>query len=254
MKKWGRIAGKVRDVLVYKALGDSVINRGGAGEVNLIDVGSVGMLPLPWRRHPRSIRSLLRFEPREADSQDGPVTRLGCALWSAEGRREFRIYGGGGGDGSSFLRQNIEYVQANWSWLSTRGPERLARTILERMQLERVEMVECRTLDGVLEDQATRFGFLKIDAQGGELEILKGAEKFLKRDCVGLQLELFALPMYKGVPLIDEVRGFLSARGFDLVMAYPPHGTFDSQHDCVFLRRGEESRELMAIKRVYGLV
>ena len=96
--------------------------------------------------------------------------------------------------------------------------------------------------------------FMKIDAQGAEMEILKGGIKFLEHHCVGLQLELFQLPLYKGIALKPDVVGFLATFGFALVQEMPPHGTFDSQNDCIFLHkeRGDEGMR-KTIREIYSL-
>ncbi len=41
--------------------------------------------------------------------------------------------------------------------------------------------------------------------------------------------------------------------GFSLVKEYPPHGTFDSQNDCVFLRRDTAGAAVDAIRAAYEL-
>jgi FkbM family methyltransferase len=54
---------------------------------------------------------------------------------------------------------------------------------------------------------------LKLDVQGYELEVLKGAESTLG----GVRMiltELSLLDIHQGVPLIDEMLGWLSQRGF----------------------------------------
>lgn len=58
--------------------------------------------------------------------------------------------------------------------------------------------------------------FLKLDVQGYELEVLKGASEVLgKTEFVLLEASL--IPVNKDCPLIDEVIAFLSARGFRLL-------------------------------------
>ena len=55
--------------------------------------------------------------------------------------------------------------------------------------------------------------FIKIDIQGGELEVLKGAKENLKKT-LGLELEVEFIKMYKSQPLFGDVCEFL--RDFDL--------------------------------------
>tara|TARA_B100000035_G_scaffold72540_1_gene59898 strand:+ start:26600 stop:27568 length:969 start_codon:yes stop_codon:yes gene_type:complete len=55
--------------------------------------------------------------------------------------------------------------------------------------------------------------FIKIDIQGGELEVLKGAKKNLKKT-LGLELEVEFIKMYESQPLFGDVCKFLE--DFDL--------------------------------------
>ena len=116
-------------------------------------------------------------------------------------------------------------------------------------------MIACRKLDDVLQELRHPFPyhFLKIDAQGAEYEILRGSENFLKDACLGLHLELFVLPMYKGIKLLPEVVEYLDPLSFELVKKFPAHGSFESQHDCVFLKRGNEGELIDTILAVYNL-
>jgi hypothetical protein len=56
---------------------------------------------------------------------------------------------------------------------------------------------------------------LKIDTQGYELEVLKGALRLLER-VVGLQIELSFTALYEGQPLYRSMLDWLSERGFNL--------------------------------------
>jgi hypothetical protein len=75
----------------------------------------------------------------------------------------------------------------------------------------------------------------------------------LSTSCVGLHLELFVVSLYKGITLLPEVEKYLNQFGFKLVKKFPPHGTFDSQHGCVFLKQDGNFEILQTIKRIYGL-
>lgn len=68
-----------------------------------------------------------------------------------------------------------------------------------------------RSLDGIAGDQTV--DLLKIDVQGYELEVLKGAERSLKTTGA-LVLECSLVDINKGAPLLHEVLAFLADRGF----------------------------------------
>ena len=239
---------------VRRVRGAGIVNYRNRGLVNVIDVGSAGLLPEPWLTHAPRIANLLKFEPRDTATTTRRVRTVSSALWSRDEVRDFYIYRGLRGSGSSMFRQNVEYVMENFDELRQHGSPELAETWLDRSQVERVEPIRCTTLDRVLEEIVdVNYHFLKIDAQGAEQEILLGAEGFLAEDCLGLHLELFTLPLYKGTALQDDVISYLAGRGFRLVKRFPPHGSFDSQNDCLFLREGVETREVEGIRLVYGL-
>lgn len=78
--------------------------------------------------------------------------------------------------------------------------------------------IEIKRLDDIyksidFDDQAL---MLKIDTQGYELEVLKGASEFLKKVKV-IQLEMSLIELYENEPLFLEVTNFLSDLGFSLV-------------------------------------
>jgi FkbM family methyltransferase len=79
-----------------------------------------------------------------------------------------------------------------------------------------VRTVEIRPLDdvlpGVLADDGAKLG-LKIDAEGYEREILKGAARTLKRT-LWIVAEISLAPRFKEDPLFDGVYGELRRHGF----------------------------------------
>jgi len=236
-------------------LGYGVINFRGKGVINLIDVGSDGDLPSPWMKNAHKIHNLLKFEPRSQSTQTPNVVTLETALWEIPCERSFYIYKGFGGTGSSLFLQNYEYVADNFEELRSRGPKSLADTWFQRSELDKVEKISCRTLDDVLIElnQPFPYHFLKIDAQGAEYEILRGAEEFVRQSCIGMHIELFTLPLYKGIKLLPEVVSYLAGFGFDLVKKFPSHGSFDSQNDCIFMKRGMKNKTSNLIMEIYDV-
>ena len=56
--------------------------------------------------------------------------------------------------------------------------------------------------------------------------------------------------------MLPEVAGLLGQMGFTMVLKYPPHGTFDSQNDCVFIKTsgaGVNKEKTDLIMKIYGL-
>lgn len=240
--------------VIDRARGHGVINRGGRGIVGLIDVGSVGQLPRPWHQRSDLVSHVLKFEPRDPSGETSRVVSIDAALWSEPATLPFYVYAGQAGHGSSLFRENIDYVRDNFDALRTRGPSYLAETWFERARLDHIEEVDCTTLDSALADRSEPYHVLKIDAQGAERQILEGAVDYLSDGgCLVLHLELFKLPLYEGISLRPEIEEMVDGLGFSLVREYPPHGTFDSQNDCVFLRRGASGPVVDAIRTAYDV-
>lgn len=82
--------------------------------------------------------------------------------------------------------------------------------------------------------------YLKLDAQGSELAILRGAGGVL-RDAELVESELSLVPLYEDGPLYDEVIGFLDERGFSLISVEGIDEERDTGHmlqvDAIFMRR-----------------
>jgi hypothetical protein len=108
----------------------------------------------------------------------------------------------------------------------------------------RTEEVRLATLDSVglpfIAD--SRASFLKIDAQGFEARILKGARSLIQR-IHGVQLELSLTPLYVGAPTFQEMFAELVALGFEAHALLPGFSDSHSgrmlQVDGVFFRPGQ---------------
>jgi FkbM family methyltransferase len=89
-------------------------------------------------------------------------------------------------------------------------------SVLEEMTLHprRVVSLQMKTLDGILSEKNIADGiFLKLDVQGFEIEVLKGAEKTMqKADLILLETSL--LRCNRSAPLFSEVIQFMKDRGF----------------------------------------
>ncbi|RIA35349.1 FkbM family methyltransferase [Hephaestia caeni] len=100
-------------------------------------------------------------------------------------------------------------------------------------------VVETRRLDSEVDFAALpRPIMLKIDVQGGELDVLKGVSDFSSIDFV--YVELSFVELYTGQPLFEHVYEFLSARGYRLrglfnLSMTPAYGS--TQVDALFDRR-----------------
>ncbi len=74
--------------------------------------------------------------------------------------------------------------------------------------------------------------FLKLDVQGFELEVLRGAEQVLENTEAAM-LEVSLLPYNQGAPLLGEVVAFMLARGF---VVYDVAGLYRRESDGALYR------------------
>jgi len=111
------------------------------------------------------------------------------------------------------------------------------------------ETVRLRTVDAVLPGLRERLGFerpyLKLDTQGFDMEVLRGAEQSLAA-IHALQSEASVLSIYKGMPGYAQTIDHLRERGFDITGFYPV--SRDRQlrlieFDCVMISRRFAPRE-----------
>jgi FkbM family methyltransferase len=127
-----------------------------------------------------------------------------AALGRDTGDRQMNVMDG---TGSSFLSPN-EYAARCW-------PE---------WQSARIEKVPMRRLSEMMEVFYARISvsrpFLKLDTQGYDIEVFQSAGHHI-RDLVGLQCELSLIPLYEGMPKIEDALAVFRAAGFDVTGFFP---------------------------------
>jgi FkbM family methyltransferase len=132
--------------------------------------------------------------------------------------------------------------EADFHVLDDAGGGTGSSVLPERSDVPRhVVKMPVHTLDSLLAGlQAPPPTFLKLDVQGFEIEVLKGAEQAL-RSAEYVLLEVSLVPYNDGSPLFDEVVAWMSAQGWHL------HEVFDLsrvqgdvlvQLDLLFKRSG----------------
>lgn len=106
-----------------------------------------------------------------------------------------------------------------------------------------VENRTIATLDSLALDLEGENNFLKIDVQGFELEVLRGAVKSLNA-FEAVLLEVAIIEINQGAPLLHDVIAFMTERGFIaaevLEIHRRPLDRATSQIDVAFLRKGSK--------------
>lgn len=91
-------------------------------------------------------------------------------------------------------------------------------------RIEQIETVSIRCIDDVIPEIREIFNFknlyLKIDTQGFDLEVIKGAKDSLK-NIAAIQCEVSVIPIYQGAPDFNTTITTLKALGFDLSGLFP---------------------------------
>ncbi len=99
----------------------------------------------------------------------------------------------------------------------------LARHYHNEAQVKTTIKVDVQSLDSFCAKEGiTKISCMKIDAQGAELLIFKGAKKMLKAENIDiLMFEWFAVPHYDDCPLFHDLWGYLAGHGYAPYGLYP---------------------------------
>lgn len=174
----------------------------------LIDIGAAGGAHKRWSYFSDSLR-VVGFEPDEKEfvklkNSDREIW-FNIALSDAKGTRTLHITKSQ--TNTSFLMPNQELLkQLQWS------PN---EPVTDHDILKDVD-VECDALDSILGSKNVRPDYMKLDTQGSELEILKGADRVLLGDLLITEIEVEFAPLYKDQPLFADIDVFMRERGFIL--------------------------------------
>lgn len=114
---------------------------------------------------------------------------------------------------------NVSHTNSSSSLLS---PTSQAVDAHPCVKVESSETIQVHRLDTVFDslNAAGKRIWMKVDTQGFELEVLKGAEQSLPNVQM-LQLEMAFVPLYQGQALFQELHDWVTHRGFTL-------GSFES--------------------------
>ena len=89
----------------------------------------------------------------------------------------------------------------------------------EKNVVARIDSIEVRTLDEIFDELVRTGGFsrpyLKLDTQGYDLEVLRGAARTLPH-VFALQSELSFIPIYRGMPDWREAVQAVTSAGFEV--------------------------------------
>lgn len=172
-------------------------------KIVMADVGAADGPPEMWL----SVRQYLHFitfepNPRPGQTESTPdTTNFPIGLWSYAGK--MKLYITAHPDSASLLPVNTEFF-ADFR-------------VKEGMEMTGSAEIEVDTLDHVLEGRPGLLpNFIKIDVEGGDLEVLKGAEQALAETILGIRIETSFAELHTGRPLLWEIDQFLRDHGYAL--------------------------------------
>ena len=172
--------------------------------IGLIDIGAAGDIEPRWKSFEKNLY-YVGFEPDEKSRNEILNRENFClsykiypfALGSRITETEFYICKSPGV--SSILKPNVEFLR--------HFPKS------DRFQILTEQQVSLKKLDDI---QIDKIDFIKIDTQGSELEILKGAPLALSR-VLGLEIEVEFSRMYLGQPLFGDICAYLEKFELDFI-------------------------------------
>lgn len=176
---------------------------------------------------------ILSFEPlieaflllEEKAKKDGQWKAYNFALGDKNEERLLKVMTSS--DFSTFLEPNEE-LRRRWAGVT----------------IKEARKVMIRRLDEVLREvypECTQSKiFLKMDTQGYNPEVFKGAEKIL--DCIyGIQTEISMIPIYKDIPDVGSQLAPFNETGFSVTGFYPisrdTNGLSVIEFDCVMTKQ-----------------
>jgi FkbM family methyltransferase len=173
----------------------------------LVDVGARGGLKPNWAAARRHLR-VLGFEPEKREF--GQLT--GTDASPAAGTTYFDV---ALHDTRGPLRLNVARDRGLTS-IFTPNREFLD-TFPDASRFDTVDVHEVpadRLDDHLQAHGVSDVDFVKVDTQGSELFVLRGAARMLETSILGVEAEVEFTPIYSGQPLFAEVDSFLRGQGF----------------------------------------
>ena len=176
----------------------------GGQRLCIADVGAADGLAKRWRPIAGALR-VVAFEP-DARSDANADAKLGVEVVVVK-----RAAAAGEGDAPLYLTRKprcSSLLPPNRAVVD-RFPD------ADRYDVVGSQTVACTTVDAALARAGAAMDFIKIDTQGAELDVLRGAERSLGT-CLGIEVEVEFQPLYQGAAVFRDVDGWIAARGFEL--------------------------------------
>ncbi|GIM87121.1 FkbM family methyltransferase [Salinispora arenicola] len=228
--------------------------------LTIFDIGCEGGVPKAWRQS-SPYATVVGFEPDprafEQLAISPAIQQYPVAL--ADSARSLTLNITRGVDKSSILRPNMD--------LLTRFPNSGRYEVVDELHLPPSAV---STVDAIASDHGIgSVDFLKVDVQGAEDLVLRGARAALRESVLGLQIEVEFLEIYKDQPLFGDIDRIIRSAGFELMdldrvyWKRAEHSHFEGRGqlayaDALYLRNLDQAmtqiqRDSDPVRRVIGL-
>ena len=185
------------------------------------DVGARWGLGEPWNDI-KNYLDVIYFEPdrEEYENLKGKMKDgdfgFDCALYSSSQKIDLNLTKAR--ECSSLLEPNFDIIK------------NYPNELLKMYEIEKKVIVDAKSLDQIsVENDNFSMDFMKLDVQGAELEILKGGEKFLSKNIIGMEIEVEFQKLYIDQPLFSDIDNYvtnkLKLELFDLSKHYCKYKT-----------------------------
>jgi FkbM family methyltransferase len=145
-----------------------------------------------------------------------------CALWDNSGRQTLYVTRG---TGACTLMGPVKPYMRDTYYLYPQGHKSRSVSFCDlHAEVLSTTDIPCATLDSLIPDRET-IDFLKMDVEGAELRVLRGADRLLSSGrALFIRSEFQLLSYYEEHPLLGDQQRYLADRGFrliDLVFDHP---------------------------------
>jgi len=178
---------------------DNLLNQ---DSIVLMDVGAAGGIEPRWKKFAGKV-SYVGFEPDGRAQEFVPNVRFA----------EYEMIPSALGESRSVRRLSItkdvgksSLFVPNWEILE-RFPN------VDRFSVTKELKLQINTADKIVK---SKVDFIKLDIQGSELGVLKGAKGILK-EVLGVETEVEFLELYSGQPLFGQVNEYLRRLDFEFI-------------------------------------
>ncbi len=150
------------------------------------------------------------------------------ALWSERAERTIYLTSG---PGAVTLMGPVDRTMTQHMW---RERDRDKNYFERVQQVVGTDQVQCVTLDQIWEQSFEPIDILKIDAEGGELEVLKGAQTLLKdKRILFIFSEFLLAPYYTPRVTLGHQQVFLDEFGYRLIAINDDHFPYSWRHTAI---------------------